>query len=708
MKIKNKLLCCLYITMALILLVGLSACDKACKHTFSSEIRSYPTCTADGLTVHSCMSCDFTYDEVVPAKGGHQAGNPTEENRIEASCTDGSYDSVVRCTACGTELQRESIAIPGTSTGHVTVNGACIKCGLPESSGGLVFRLNSDKKSYTLDDIGTCVETDIVIGLYNNMPVTVIEHLAFDDDAIRTVTVADCVLEIQAYAFNECEKLTSVTVGSGVREIDPNAFYGSLKIRELTVSDDNPVYKSVDNNLYSRDGKTLFWYAPGRKDTSFTVPDGVTEIGERAFWRTPRLVDVTIPDGVTVIGEQAFYECITLESVSIPDGILEIGNSAFAICTSLKGIVISGGSIAAGAFARCTSLASVTLADGVTDIGNSAFFGCTALTEITIPASVITLGLCPFNACTGITGVNVDGDNPAYMSLDGNLYTVDGKTLIWYAIGKPDTHFTIPVGVEKIEVYAFSYSPTLVGISIPGSVTEIGEVAFAGASALAEIDIPVGVTKIGASMFSGCTSLVRVSIPDGVTEIGECAFGDCTSLEIVIIPDSVTVLGRCAFCDCYSLKSVVIGDGVPLIKSDTFYNCVALTDVVIGNGVTEIDERAFYRCEGLKNLTLGANIVTIHSWSFYGCASLESLVIPDKVTSIGHRAFDGCTSLKNLVLPASIKTLTYAAFDYAPNLTTIKYRGTQEQWNAIAEDIEGAWYYDLTEYEIIFGYTDAV
>ena len=69
MKIKNKLLCCLYITMALILLVGLSACDKACKHTFSSEIRSYPTCTADGLTVHSCMSCDFTYDEVVPAKG---------------------------------------------------------------------------------------------------------------------------------------------------------------------------------------------------------------------------------------------------------------------------------------------------------------------------------------------------------------------------------------------------------------------------------------------------------------------------------------------------------------------------------------------------------------------------------------------------------------------------------------------------------------
>ena len=680
---KNKLLCCLCIMMLLISLVALAACEKSCKHTFSSEVVTDPTCTTNGLTVHSCMSCDFTYDEVIPAYGQHHAGNPTEENRVEPTCVDGSYDRVVNCTVCGTELERESTVIPTDATGHFVVGGACINCGLPQSSGGLVFRLNSDGKSYTLDDIGTCVETDIVIGLYNSLPVTVVETFAFDDDGIRTVTIADCVLEIQNKAFIDCERLTSVTVGSGVRKIDTNAFYGSLKIRELVVSEDNPVYKSVDNNLYSKDGKTLLWYAPGRKDTSFTVPDGVTEIGERAFWRIPCLEDVTILEGVTVIGEQAFYECPALESVAIPDTVLEMKYGAFCKCTSLKSVVIPGGSVGGCAFYGCSSLSSVTVADGVTSFGNDAFSACTSLAEITIPATLTTLGDCPFYGCTSLADINVDNNNPAYKSVDGNLYTKDGKTLVQYAIAKTDTQFTIPDGVEVI-----------------------AGLAFYGCTAIEQINIPVGVTCIDRTAFGRCTSLKTVTIPESVESIGGGAFYGCTSLESIVIPDSVTELGEAAFECCYSLKSVVIGDGVTLIKSDTFYNCVSLTDVVIGNGVTEIGERAFYRCEGLKNLTLGNNIVTINSWAFYGCTSLESLVIPNKVTGIGHRAFANCTSLESVILPASIEGLTYAAFDYTENLTTIKYRGTEEQWNAIVEDIQGAWYYDLSEYEIIFNYTE--
>ena len=683
MRKKNKVICCLCLLLISVLLVALAACEKSCKHTFSSEVVTDPTCTTDGLTVHSCMSCNFTYEEVTSATGQHQPGTPTEENRVEPTCVNGSYDRVVNCTICDTEIERTSIVIPSVNKNHVVADGACINCGLPESSDGLVFELNSDGKSYTLVDIGTCTETDIVIGLYNDLPVTVIGMLAFYKDDISTVAINDCVLKIRSGAFSGCEKLTSVSIGRGVKEIETDAFVDSLGICELVVSQYNIVYKSVDNNLYSKDGKTLLWYAPGRKDTSFTVPDGVTEIGERAFWRIPRLVDVTIPEGVTVIGEQAFYECPAIESVAIPDTVLEMEYGAFCKCTSLKSVVIPGGSVGGCAFYGCSSLSSVTVADGVTSFGNDAFSACTSLAEITIPATLTTLGDCPFYGCTSLADINVDNNNPAYKSVDGNLYTKDGKTLIQYAIAKTDTQFTIPDGVEVI-----------------------AGLAFYGCTAIEQINIPVGVTCIDRTAFGRCTSLKTVTIPESVESIGGGAFYGCTSLESIVIPNSVTNLGEAVFYGCNLLKSVVIGDGVTLIKSDTFYNCVSLTDVVIGNGVTEIGEWAFYKCESLKNLTLGNNIVIIGYAAFYYCTSLESLIIPDAVTTIEDGAFLCCTSLENVILPASIKTLGLSSFADIPNLTTIKYRGTEEQWNEIEQDSKYTWNYDLSEYEIIFNYTE--
>ena len=217
---------------------------------------------------------------------------------------------------------------------------------------------------------------------------------------------------------------------------------------------------------------------------------------------------------VTTIGEWAFCNCTNLTSVIIPDSVTSIGD---------------------GAFERCTSLTSVVIPDGVTSIGKYALYNCTSLTSVAIGNSVTSIGGV-FSNCPSLTSITVNENNTAYQSIDGNLYTKDGKTLVQYAVGKMDPSFTIPSHVIFIGNSAFCFCESLMSVVIPDSVTSIGNYAF-----------------------EMCTSLMSVVIPNGVTSIGNCAFEVCTSLTSVVIPDSVTSIGYLAFCDCSNLTSVYYG-----------------------------------------------------------------------------------------------------------------------------------------------------
>ena len=71
-----------------------------------------PTCQEGGYTTYVCRACKETVIGNLTGATGHTAGEAVEENRVEPTCTeDGSYDSVVYCTVCESEISRETVII---------------------------------------------------------------------------------------------------------------------------------------------------------------------------------------------------------------------------------------------------------------------------------------------------------------------------------------------------------------------------------------------------------------------------------------------------------------------------------------------------------------------------------------------------------------------------------------------------------------------
>ena len=413
--------------------------------------------------------------------------------------------------------------------------------------------------------------------------------------SLASVTIPNSVTSIEKWAFNGCRSLTSVTIPSGVQTIGNDAFVNCTSLKSIVVDDANIYYSSDDGVLFNKEKTALITYPCGKTDTSYTIPSGVTSIGENAFNHCTSLESVTIPSGVQTIGNSAFFNCTSLANVTMTSGVQTIGNSAFFSCTSLASVAIPSSvtSIGDEAFVDCTSLASVTIESGLQTIGNSAFFNCTSLASVEIPDSVTAIGYQAFRDCTGLANV------------------------------------TIPSSVKTIEYYAFLGCTGLKSVTIPHSVTAIGNNAFQNCRSLESVTIESGVQTIGYLAFEGCTGLKSVTIPDSVTSIELGVFIGCTSLANVTIPDSVTSIEDETFRGCTSLAGVTIPNSVTSIGVGAFDSCTSLASIFLPNGLT-VESARIPNTATQVRYSLDADKVTITEITLG--TDKEKVDIPDTIS----------------------------------------------------------------------------
>lgn len=175
---------------------------------------------------------------------------------------------------------------------------------------------------------------------------------------------------------------------------------------------------------------------------------------------------------VTEIGPKAFADAKKLEGVIIPSGIEKIGDFAFEGCETLKMIVFPGNpvTLGQGTFFRCPDISSVTIGSDWKSIDFTMFRWSNQLTTITVPAKIEKIQ--GFKKLKNLKSITVDGNNMSFSSVDGILYSKDGKKLYGCPRGYMG-NVKVKDGTESVETGALIDCLHITGIDLPATMKKI-------------------------------------------------------------------------------------------------------------------------------------------------------------------------------------------------------------------------------------------
>ncbi len=510
-----------------------------------------------------------------------------------------------------------------------------------------------------------------------------------------SVTIPESVEKIGDYAFggeakpyegDVLEWLDDLSDAIAYREqpvsnfftaMDGYTIYGNAHTAAQTYAETNGfIFKALDADFVSgKCGDAMTWRY--EEDTAYTGTlyiegtgdmydyDAYDGQGEGPFFVETRqtpwrefsgYVDkVVFSEGITSIGNFAFFNLATAKEIVFSDSITEIGDYAFAFSGigSTENLRIAEfpanlETIGEGAFLSCNfAEENLILPEGLTTIGDVAFsdmisiedadesnwFRSQPLSAITIPDSVTSIGEHAFGATVSAT-VLANGEDMDYSETlteaSASLYRKERPTASYFT---DIAGFTVyanmgSAALTYAEAHDFSFKALDADLTsgtcsehvtwkIEGdTLTITGEGVLEGLSGnpleMPEEDFPQWWTDVRNALEESGTTLKHLVIEEGITEIGDTAF-PVDTFETIALPDSLTKIGDYTFG--YFLE--VSGE------------------LVLSENVTEIGDAAFVCCP-YSNITI-LNPDAVIGECAIGC-------------SLDHRPESGAVLMENFTI----------------------------------------------------------
>lgn len=205
------------------------------------------------------------------------------------------------------------------------------------------------------EEIGIIGEPIIGAYVYYSGDVSIPDHLAYQGRDLPVTSFST-----DTYCWSNTMESISIPASVEIEneyEDYYNPFYYCFALEEINVDESNPVLKSVDGVLYSKDGKELLSYPAAKRGRTFTIPDEVERIWRGAFVGCKNLEEIAVGEG------NAYYKSIDgvlmskdnwllaypigrkTASYSVPEEISQIAENAFymsrledVVCRSVENI----------------------------------------------------------------------------------------------------------------------------------------------------------------------------------------------------------------------------------------------------------------------------------------------------------------------------------------------------------------------------------
>lgn len=533
------------------------------------------------------------------------------------------------------------------------------------------------------------------------------------EDGVLTITGTG---KMKPEAFNYDLRIKEVIIGDGITNISAHCFSQCTNLVKVTMGDD---VETIDNYAFNECGLLL----------NVVFPAGVKSIGDGAFADCSTFKEIILPEGLETIGGRAFAGC-AISELYIPETLMYIEQYAFSFCLKLESVYVgaSVNNLLYNTFSQCSELREITVS-----VNNTMYSSADGIVynkeqtelyivpegisgEITIPATVEKLSSVSVTDCTKLTDIHVDEKNVSIKSINGIVYSADGKTLIVCPRGKSGS-VSIAEDTEIISNAAFSDCKYITNVSFPSSLIHIGAYAFSDA-AIDTLELPEGLETIDSLSFSNCDNITSVFLPDSVTCVDYGAFSFCNSLTSAYIGAGVNSFAENAFNYSSALSAITVSennksyasvDGILYNKEKTRMCIVPESisgEINVPSTVEQFAVTAVDKCKKLTaihveksnlayksvdgivytvngktlivcprgkkgNVTVAAGTEVIDTAAFRYCDFVSKIDLPEGLISIKSEAFSYCTNLETIILPETVTSIGAHAFSMCKELSTI-------------------------------------